>query len=153
MGLTWNTGLGQFRVNFFQRHWALLDQLLNGDSLAPRAPPNRLPITAKHGHSLYLLQHTSTREAVASAETRAYVEHLRYNSQTHHRLMNRAQSEFGVLFRLMTNSLSHIPLAHALSDLETVDELLTVVEEQVRAMRTLLNHERAARNEIDELPY
>ncbi|KIJ50148.1 hypothetical protein M422DRAFT_44556 [Sphaerobolus stellatus SS14] len=139
------------RANFFEKHWAHLDQLINGDSLAPHGISCSFPISQSNG--TMDLDVSSMRLIWATPETVRYADDVDTLASNGHRRMNRSQVEFWELWRGMAVNNSHLPIAHSFSDLETVTELLKVSFRFLEAMRTVVAHERRARNEVDELPY
>ncbi|KIJ48476.1 hypothetical protein M422DRAFT_45396 [Sphaerobolus stellatus SS14] len=139
------------RANFFEQHWAHLDQLINGDSLAPHGISCSFPIS--QSNRPMDLDVSSMRLIWATPETVRYVDDVDTLASNGHRRMNRGQEEFWELWRGVAVNNSHLPIAHSFSDLETVTELLEVSSRFLKAMLTVVAHERRARDEVDELPY
>ncbi|KIJ42707.1 hypothetical protein M422DRAFT_31252 [Sphaerobolus stellatus SS14] len=136
------------RVNFYEKQWWHLDELIKSDQIFPRGSPKDLLITKTAPIPLEF-DYPARQDTFCQAHVIKYIESVTLATNASHRKLNRIQGEFKLLWDDLHRLLSHMPLAHAYSDLETVQELMMAGWECMHGMRYLLEAERRARLHID----
>ncbi|KIJ42880.1 hypothetical protein M422DRAFT_31177 [Sphaerobolus stellatus SS14] len=138
------------RANCYEKHWFYLDEFIkSGDMFAPGVT-KELPIT-KTGPLHLTFDHPARAAEWCQADVIAYLHSTKETTNGRHRQMNRIQGEFKYLWDDMHRVLSHMPIAHVYSDLDTVEDLLKAAQDYLHGMRYLVHSERSARIHIDSL--
>ncbi|KIJ47114.1 hypothetical protein M422DRAFT_45941 [Sphaerobolus stellatus SS14] len=135
-------------TNWFEPHWYTLDSFINKEEILDSGSAKELTITKGVPRPAHVEQ-LAALEQHAGLEVKTYLQGIHDVTQESHRRMNCSQLEFWILFQCMQMALSHLPRAHAFSDLETVEELLEVGEEYIKGMRYLVKCEHRVRREVD----
>ncbi|KIJ46221.1 hypothetical protein M422DRAFT_46254 [Sphaerobolus stellatus SS14] len=138
------------RSQWYEEDWTQLDLLLNSDLGHPGGSLLSLPIARLLTDEAELLHPAGERES-ADKEVQEYVAGLRKRTEMEHSFMNRIQQEFWLLVERTHFNLSHLPRAHAFSNLHAVEELLDANGRYLEAMRKLVKHERESRDIIDRV--
>ncbi|KIJ43683.1 hypothetical protein M422DRAFT_47760 [Sphaerobolus stellatus SS14] len=136
------------RANYYESHWFRLDMLINGAQMFALGSAQDLTIS-KRGPMALALQHPASNDMLSGPDLAAYLKAVSDAAFGSHRLVNRVQAEFAHVFEGLHRVLSHVPLAHAYSDLATVEELITAAQGFLSGMSYLVQCEHHARQHMD----
>ncbi|KIJ34412.1 hypothetical protein M422DRAFT_263555 [Sphaerobolus stellatus SS14] len=116
------------RANCYEKHWFYLDEVIKGGDMFVPGVAKELPIT-KMGPLRLTMDHPARDAEWCQADVIAYLRSMMDTTDGNHSQMNRIQGEFKYLWDDMHRVMSHLPIAHVYSDLDTVEELLKAAQE------------------------
>ncbi|KIJ33117.1 hypothetical protein M422DRAFT_52570 [Sphaerobolus stellatus SS14] len=121
-----------------------MDELIKSGQMLPRGLAKELTIT-QNGLIALDLGHPARCTDQCLQPIIAYIKAVTQATNASHRQINHIQGEFKILWDNLQRLLSHLPLAHAYSDIDTVEELIKASMECFLGMRYLTESERRAR--------
>ncbi|KIJ32198.1 hypothetical protein M422DRAFT_265995 [Sphaerobolus stellatus SS14] len=121
-----------------------MDELIKSGQMLPRGPAKELTIT-QNGPITLDLSHPARRTDQCLQPVIAYIEAVTQVTNASHQQMNHIQGEFKILWDNLQRLLSHLPLAHAYSDIDMVEELIKASMECFLGMHYLIESECHAR--------